>query len=655
MMKLRPLLATSLLLTLLTASPALHAQNAVGGVAPKALFDPNSKDVSHFSTENQGGGQVTVAPAASGTGVDFTIAPGPAGYPGAALKPAEGTSWDLSPYGDVTASVTNTGAKNAMIAMRVDHAGDWHDNPWSTENFYLKPGETKQMKVIFGYSYNYKKDSATFDPSAVVQVLFFTGEVKTEPVTFHIDSIEASGSTGEKAPVDPGSIRTAPVNGFILGPGATADAKQISTSGGVTAAPADTGIKATFPAGGHNESVSLKPAAGKWDLRDGAELRVKVRNDGQSPITPSAFASSGSPTLTVAASAPLAPGAETEIVVPFINPTPWQNTPPSLKNNPGTGNQFESNHGVSVTVSASPDAETALTIESIKLDRPDPTTPDWLGTKPPVDGDWTQTFDEEFKGNAIDETKWNLVTENFWDKRTHFTKEETIVANGQATLRFEKKAGVPEVDPSKPSTPYAAGYLDTYGKWTQRYGYFESKFKLPTAPGLWPAFWLMPDRGAADGPQWKRGNTGVEASSNTNGMEFDICEYLSGWGPCRYNIAMHWDGYGKDHKATGQTTNYFVPDKDGYLTAGLLWLPGKAVYYANGHEILHYENDRVSNTQSNIIFNYVSGGWDNLPLDDAQLPADFVVKYVRVWQRKDLATPADGPKTPAATTAATGK
>lgn len=38
-----------------------------------------------------------------------------------------------------------------------------------------------------------------------------------------------------------------------------------------------------------------------------------------------------------------------------------------------------------------------------------------------------------------------------------------------------------------------------------------------------------------------------------------------------------------------------------------------------------------------IIFTLPCGGWDNNAVDDAQLPADFVVDYVRVWQRKDLA------------------
>ena len=90
----------------------------------------------------------------------------------------------------------------------------------------------------------------------------------------------------------------------------------------------------------------------------------------------------------------------------------------------------------------------------------------------------------------------------------------------------------------------------------------------------------------------------------------------------------------------------FFPDKDGYITAGLLWTPGSAIYYCNGKEILRWENPRISDLQEYIMYDLVTGGWDHtLPqLDDSKLPADFVIDYCRVWQRKDLATPEDGPK-----------
>ena len=36
------------------------------------------------------------------------------------------------------------------------------------------------------------------------------------------------------------------------------------------------------------------------------------------------------------------------------------------------------------------------------------------------------------------------------------------------------------------------------------------------------------------------------------------------------------------------------PDKDGFITSGLLWTPGSAIYYCNGREVLRWENPRIS-------------------------------------------------------------
>ena len=460
-------------------------------------------------------------------------------------------------------------------------------------------------------------------------------------------------AAGDTAAVGPHII---PPNGYLLGPGvAIHAAKQISGKGGTTAAvvdsPTGSTLKLTFPPGKDTESVTLKPTEGYWDLREYLELRVKVRNDGQTPVTPSARAASGdgsadSSTITVAASTPLAPGAEAEIVVPFANPKVWTSinrdiqTTDDDRHESGTGNQFANNAGATVTMSVPGSrAAQALTVESIQADRPSYAAPGWLGQRPPVDSDWTKTLDEEFDGPAINEKIWNLCDGNYWDDSTHITSRETSIVDGKAILRYEKKTGYADDDTDKKKlTDYAAGFLDTNGKWRQRYGYWEARMKLPKAPGLWPAFWTMPDRGAAFVPQEKRDDTW------NGGMEFDMMEFLSGWGPCRYNIAACWDGYDKGAKSTGQELSYVQPDKDGFVTSGLLWLPGKAIFYCNGKEIGHFENKRVSTVPAYIILYIVHGGWDNLPLDDAKLPDDFVIDYVRVWQRKDLASPADGPE-----------
>ncbi len=80
---------------------------------------------------------------------------------------------------------------------------------------------------------------------------------------------------------------------------------------------------------------------------------------------------------------------------------------------------------------------------------------------------------------------------------------------------------------------------------------------------------------------------------------------------------------------------------DGYITSGLLWTPGLAALYVNGREVARWENERVADAAAYLILYNPSGGWDNNQTDDAKLPADFEIDYIRVWQRKDLASDAD--------------
>lgn len=623
MKRLTPFLVTLCLATL----PLLPAACVADDATPPKILLPLEDDAAlkNFQPSSE---QVTLTSVPQG--VAIAVAPGKDGYPGVNIKP-DGGAWDLSNFGHVEARITNTGDKNLSVLLRVDNAGDWKTNPWNTESKNIKPGQTGVVKVIFGYAYDFKKNFA-LNPEKIVNMVLFVGKSK-EDQSFRLESLTAAGPAGETPPIDPNSIRTKPVNGFLLGGAAKVDAeKQIAAKDAQTALDAK-GLRATFAVKKKDpQSVTLKPAIGRWDLRDAMEVRVKVRNDGATAATPKVRLESNSgASVWASTETPLAPGAGAELVIPFDAGQPLNI---ALKKEQRFGNNVVS--GVTLTADP-PEAERVLTIESVVAATPPANVPAWLGKRPPVEGEWTQTLAQEFNG-PIDNSVWNLEGSNFYDKRTHWSKDEVSVKDGLARLNYQKKTGFQNDDPAEKQTDYAAGFMDSYGKWTQRYGYFESRIKLPRAPGLWPAFWLMPDRGTAGDPRWKRQMT------EQGGMEFDIMEHLTGWGPNRNNVAMHYDGYDKNHKVVGADKLYIAPDKDGFVTYGLLWTPGSAIYYANGREIARWENERIGNQQSYIIFTLPSGGWDNLPLDDAQLPDAMQIDYVRVWQRKDLASPADGKK-----------
>jgi beta-glucanase (GH16 family) len=633
-------------LWLMLGSQLVSAARADGPT--KDLLDLKSAVQKRVTPQWGGEGQVSAAPSRdpAAPGLVLTIQPGKTSYPGINLKP-EGKTWDLSAFGHVEARVVNTGAKAALFALRVDNEGDWHDAPWNTEHTYLKPGERGSVTVIFGHQYGHKPGYA-LKPKEVVNILMFSDTADTVK-SFRIESLVAGGPAGEKAAVDPASVRIKPQDGVLLGPGVKIDpAKQIEARAAkasvVAAAHGGQSLEVVFPAAQGEQSLALKPALGRWDLTLATEVRVKLKNTGITPLTPTVQVASDGGLTDLVTAAALAGGSERELVVSFIPAVPGKGTPVPrpgyFGNQPRTGTSFTSDATSAVRITAKHDGEATLLVESITAEAPAAAVPDGLGKRPPVEGDWVKTFDDEFDGTTIDQTKWNIYGPNYWDRASHWSKDNLILGGGVVKLHFEKKRGFHNDNPNETpqnlsglnQSDYACGYLDTYGKWVQRYGYFEARVKLPRVPGLWPTFCLMPDRGPAAGPQAQRGDTG------NGGMELDIMEHLTRWGPYRYNVALHFDGYGKEHKSVGSPLNYVQADKDGFITSGLLWTPGSAVFYCNGKEFWRWEDPRVSNVPSHFIIEMTTGGWDNNALDDARLPADYLIDYVRAWQRKDLAS-----------------
>ncbi len=263
------------------------------------------------------------------------------------------------------------------------------------------------------------------------------------------------------------------------------------------------------------------------------------------------------------------------------------------------------------------------------------TPPEWLGKRPPIPGNWVQTLNENFDGDTLNTSIW---TPRFpWDgpqpgQLQRYTPENVLVEDGKLKLISEKRKGHENNNPSLKTREFSSGLIQSYDKWAQRYGYFEARVKFPTARGLWPAFWLMPDRGAESGLNiWQRRDTGNQ------GMEIDIIEHLTEWGPGRNNVALHWDGYGDDHKSWSNNRIYFGPTPDGWHTFGVLWEPGKLTWYIDGKKVVAYENDRVSRVPAYIKLNTQIGGWATKDVDLSKLPDVYGVDYVRVWQRHDWA------------------
>jgi hypothetical protein len=213
---------------------------------------------------------------------------------------------------------------------------------------------------------------------------------------------------------------------------------------------------------------------------------------------------------------------------------------------------------------------------------------------------WEETFD----GERLDPERWQIEGDSrrrggMWRQRNCFLDGE-----GQLVMRFDRSDGT-----------YNGGCITSKPKF--RYGYFEARIKFNQHPGHWLGFWLM------DGAVNKVGNDGRD------GTEIDIVE--SPWrGTDTASHALHWDGYGEDHRSLGR--HVAVPGLDeGYHTFGVDWFEHGYVFYVNGTETWRSYAGEVCQVPLSILISDELGGWSGKPVD-ALLPDDSHVDYVRVWQ-----------------------
>lgn len=623
------------------AATAAAPAAAVTGAAP--IFTPSADNLSSIKTEKNPVLSIDSSGGAPALKVEFSSG---GGYPGLDL-PLPGGSINLSAFAGIEAEVTNLGQSTVNVNLRADNPGDWRQEPWNTNGAWIPAGRTQNVRLTFGESHG--KPGYALDPSRIGVIKLFAGNPKPGSAIL-VRNIRPFGTAGVR--------ETAPARGATPAPAAGADATYSPSIGGElidlsktdplagfrfsdSSAQVRAGqVHVTFKGGSNYPNIQFPIPRGGWDLSAFGAIDAVITNPGDRRVT--AFLRVDNPgdwktepwnteNLIIEA------GATKTLRLTFGQ----QNGAPAFPLNPKriSGVQLfivRPKQDVTLVVSdlraaGSPAAATDSASLTTPADRDIPVTPPaWLGQRPPVEGDWVKTLDENFDGDSLNEKLW---TPRFpWDgpqpgQLQRYAPENVTVANGRASFKAEKKHGHENNDPKLGTREYTSGLIQSYDKWAQLYGYFEARVKLPTARGLWPAFWMMPDRGAASGlDTWRRRDTGSGA------MEIDILEHLTEWGPGRNNVALHWDGYGDKHKAWGTSHVYFGPTSDGWHNFGVLWEPGKLTWFIDGKKVAVYENERVSNVASYLKLNIQMGGWATKDVDVARLPDFMHVDYVRAWQ-----------------------
>ena len=240
------------------------------------------------------------------------------------------------------------------------------------------------------------------------------------------------------------------------------------------------------------------------------------------------------------------------------------------------------------------------------------------------------TWSDEFNTDGLpDPTLWSYDTA--LNKTGWYNSElEYYSANRSENARVESGHLVIEARKEDLSSAsdwggqhYTSARLLSKKTWT--YGYSEIKAWVPCPKGAWPAAWQLP---AAPHNAWPKDG------------EVDIMEYV-GWNPGKVYQTIHDQLY---NGANGQQKGIIhdLPDVCGaWHLYQMTWTHDYIKLGIDGRNYLRYNNDGTGNydewpfdnPQFMILNLAVGGTFGGVGgVDDASLPWQYLVDYVRVYQ-----------------------
>jgi beta-glucanase (GH16 family) len=245
---------------------------------------------------------------------------------------------------------------------------------------------------------------------------------------------------------------------------------------------------------------------------------------------------------------------------------------------------------------------------------------------PPIPGNWTLAFDDEF--TSLDPSRW--VHRFWWNGDTSWPtseiqvyKPENVAADRVLTLTARREPGLINFVGSTTNSIgetfcCSSGMVSSGGirglepvGYSFTYGYVEARIWVPSGAGTWPAFWM-------------------QRADHDDSAEMDVMEVL---GRDPNTLQMHYHG---PAGTIGESYTAPSPLSDGWHTYALDWEPGKLVWYLDGIPRFSYTGSDVDSSAHYLIFNLSIGGsqsWGGAPDSDTPFPSEMRVNWVRVWQQ----------------------
>lgn len=229
-------------------------------------------------------------------------------------------------------------------------------------------------------------------------------------------------------------------------------------------------------------------------------------------------------------------------------------------------------------------------------------------------------WQEEFNGNSLADTQFNVREPGKWDDVTNTPNAVTV------------GGGLLKITTYTQNSKHYAAVVQTRGTAPLFYhGYYEARVQFNSSPGMWSAFWMeSPTIGDFIG------------NPELSGTEVDIVEHrvTDDEGDDltrRYLSAIHWDGYDDGVHKWVQETHDEQPGLDNgtWNVYGLLWTPEKYVFYFNGVPVWEHDQ-QVSQVGHYIQFSSLgkNGSWaGDIPAGGYGSFADSTTNMYVDWVR----------------------
>lgn len=246
---------------------------------------------------------------------------------------------------------------------------------------------------------------------------------------------------------------------------------------------------------------------------------------------------------------------------------------------------------------------------------------------------WELTFADEFNGPAGQAPNPEVWARDLggggWgnnELQSYTDGNKNAFMDGQGNLIIEARRE-PTTGADGIRREFSSARLLTRGNFSQAYGKFEARIKMPKGQGLWPAFWMLGDATAQVG--WPAGG------------EIDIMEYL-GHDVQTVHGTIHGPGYSGGnslgrHLATG--VNLY----EDFHVYGVIWTPESIIWTFDGRP---YSTMRPADVRGMrwpfddphyMILNVAVGGnWPGNPDHTTVFPQRLTIDWVRVHRDVNL-------------------